>query len=198
MLQQYLAKNPKKHLIFDLDDTVLKLHIDWSDFRPAFWQLVGGIDKELAAAVPNQPKMGNVLYSKVVKKHGELARQKLLKFCEQYEKEYFQSFTPNQQLVHFIKQQAGDYDLYIWTSNNRKTVDRVLQELGIDRLFKKIVAKEDVNLLKPELDGFTLIFDPETQRKKDYLMIGDNFLDEGAAENARIDYFQVAQDWRDA
>lgn len=195
MLQDFLAKKPKKHLIFDLDDTLLKLHIDWSDFRPSFWELVEGIDKDLADSVPNRSKMGNVLYSKVIQKHGAEARQKLLKFCEQYEQDYFRGIFPNRPLVDFVKENHDNYDFYIWSSNNRRTIERVLRDSALDNFFQKIVAKEDVSLLKPEIDGFTLIFDPKRQSKKDYLMIGDNFLDEGAAQNAGIDFYKVEPDF---
>jgi FMN phosphatase YigB (HAD superfamily) len=159
---------------------------------------VEGIDKKLAASIPIQAKMGNVLYSKVIQKHGEGARRKMLAFSAQYEQKYYLGFIPNQPLVDFVKQNASYYGFSIWSSNNRKTIERVLQELALSRLFPKIAAKEDVILLKPELDGFNLIFDSVAQRKEDYLMVGDNFLDEGAAKNAGIDYFQVAQDWREA
>ena len=122
-------------------------------------------------------------------------RRKLLAHCEQWETSKYSGFTPNQELVDFVFKNREKYTFYIWTSNNRKTAELVMKDLPVADAFTKVVAKEDVQLLKPYPDGFKLIFDPRKARREEFLMIGDNSQDEGAAKNAGIDYYQVEWDF---
>lgn len=195
MLQQFLARHPKKHLIFDLDMTLGKLLIDWTNFREKFFELVSRYDPELVKQFPNRPHMGNLLYSRAIIKNGEKLRQVILRHCHEWESSRYQGVVPNQSLIKFIQDKAALYHFYLWSSNNRPTVDRALQDLGLAGLFEKTVSKEEVKLLKPYPDGFSLIFNPRTQDRKEYLMIGDNEQDEEAARTAGIDYYQVAPDF---
>lgn len=194
-LQDFLAKHPKRHLIFDLDMTLGKLLIDWTNFREEFFDLVGRYDPEVVKQVPNQHRMGNILYSLAIKKNGEKLRQALLKHCHEWESSRYQGIIPNKPLIELIKANRGNLHFYLWSSNNRSTVDRALQDLGLSGVFEKTISKEEVTLLKPYPDGFGLIFNSQTQERSDYLMVGDNEQDKEAAKAAGIDYYQVVHDW---
>ncbi|OGD63432.1 hypothetical protein A2160_03140 [Candidatus Beckwithbacteria bacterium RBG_13_42_9] len=191
MLTKYLKNYPKKHLIFDLDETLVTLKIDWSEFRPGFRKLANEIDPEVVKQVPEKPKMSNILYSKLIAKHGAKAKKPLLKYSADYEDSHYLGFIENKPLINFIREKHDDFALYIWSSNNAKTISLVVKQLGFKDFFKKIISKEDVNLLKPYLDGFNLIFDTKKHRLEDFLLIGDNFLDEKAAKNAKIDFLNM-------
>lgn len=189
-LTEYLALNPKKHLIFDLDETLVTLVIDWSAFRIGLWKLVEAFDPQLAQITPDHPGTGFVLYNRVVLKHGHSGRQKVLDYCGRYEQQKITGYKPNKELVDFILGNHHRYRYYIWSSNNQDTVNRAVEYLKIKRYFDKIVCKEDVDLLKPYPDGFYHIFNPAAQERKDYLMIGDKEQDAETARQAGIDYLE--------
>lgn len=194
ILENYLQKHPKKHIIFDLDETLLTLKIDWSNFRRDLWKKVGLLDKKLVKQVPNRSGMGFVLYNQTIIKHGKKGRKLVLSFCEKYELDNLKGVIKNKNLINFIKTHNLKHDFYIWTSNNRKTVDLVLKQAKLSSYFKKIITKEEVKLLKPYPDGFYLIFDKEKQKRKDYLFVGDSNNDKNAAQNAGIDFLKIKSD----
>ena len=43
-LEEYLKKNPKKFLIFDLDETILKLRLPWSEYLEPIKEKLASID----------------------------------------------------------------------------------------------------------------------------------------------------------
>lgn len=189
-LAEYLTNQPKKHIIFDLDSTILEMDIDWSTYRRDTWDVIAGIDKPLTEEVPFAHAMGMVLTNKAIAKHGQKAKKIIDPFVENYEETHYHGYTPNPELLQFLRSHNGTYSFYLWTSNARKTALRPLQSEGITHLFAKIVTRNDVMLLKPSPDGFSLIYDTSVP-KSEYLMVGDNTFDKGAAEQAGIDFFLV-------
>lgn len=183
--------HPKKYLIFDLDHTLVRLEIDWSTYRREIFDLVATFDKPLTELVLFTPFAGLELSNRVIKKHGEFAKKKINAFVEKYETTHYAGYTPNTELLSFIRTHAKkNYRFFIWTSNARKTFDDLLIKEHVQDVFTRIVDRCAVSLLKPEIDGFKLIQIPHAPLN-DYLMIGDNFTDEGAAEKAGIDFFKV-------
>ena len=79
----------------------------------------------------------------------------------------------------------------MWSSNSSKAIDKVLKEEGLDKCFKLIVSRSDVDYLKPNPDGFKLIDDGKTNIDQ-YLFIGDSSNDEGATKALGMDYFEVS------
>lgn len=190
-LEKYLSKNAKKHIIFDLDETLLTLHIDWSRFRLDIRQEVALFDKAIIKQIPNKSGSGVVVYNQAIIKHGAKARKVIIDFCKNYELNNLDGFTINKSLVDFIKENSNKYNLYIWSSNNRKTVIPIVKKVKIFSHIKKIVTKEEVDLLKPYPDGFYLIYDYVNQQRKDYLMVGDSSHDKFAAKAAGIDFLRI-------
>jgi HAD superfamily hydrolase (TIGR01549 family) len=83
-------------------------------------------------------------------------------------------------------------ELYIWTSNDEKTVAPILNELNINKLFKKIITRNNVNYIKPNPEGFYLI-NKENNSKANYLLVGDSDADKGAAIESGIDFFNIKE-----
>jgi HAD superfamily hydrolase (TIGR01549 family) len=191
ILEKYLQSHPKKHIIFDLDDTLLTLKIDWSNWRKNLWKKVGTIDKKIVKQIPNKNGMGTLLYNETIIKHGKNGRNLVLAFCEKYELENLNGIILNKTLIDFVKKNYKKYNFYIWTSNNRKTTNQALKQAKLKPYFKKVITKEEVNLLKPHPDGFYLIFDEKNQSRKDYLFVGDSDKDKGATKNANIDFLRI-------
>lgn len=189
-LTEYLAKYPKKYLIFDLDHTLAKLNIDWSTVRREIFDLVATFDEPLSKSVPFVSNAGIELSNKAVKKHGKEAAKKIRSFVEEYEVTHYQNYEPNQELLDFIRNNKQTYVYYMWTSNGIRTIQDFLNKERLSSSFLRIITQNDVSLIKPEAEGFTFLYIPG-EPLSSYLMIGDSPSDENAAKNAGIDFFKI-------
>lgn len=188
-IEFYLVKNKKKYLIFDLDSTLVKLNIDWSNYRKGVWETVAVFDEPLTHEVSFEQWKYIELVHKAITKHGDPAKKALDLFNEKYEETHYSGYAPNSALLDFIRRNK-EYTYFIWTSNSRKTIQSFLVEECLMSLFTNIVTREMVQLIKPAIDGFNLIHKVGTD-KKDYLLVGDNFTDEQAAKSIGIDFLKI-------
>jgi HAD superfamily hydrolase (TIGR01549 family) len=189
-LETYLSQNPKKYLIFDLDLTLARLEIDWSDVFQMLFSEVKSIDPSLPFAMPENAHDYFKLLNEVVTKQGKSAKQKLDKAVEEYERVHYHGYTPYPELVSFIHAQKNNYTFGLWTSNSTRTIQDFLQKEQLKDIFKHIIAMENVLFTKPNPEGFYKIYE-RNNLKKEYLMIGDSPSDERAAQAADIDFFRI-------
>jgi phosphoglycolate phosphatase-like HAD superfamily hydrolase len=188
-LQTYLAENPKKHLIFDFDETLFTLLLPWEKYIKELTQKLLDFDPTLAEF--SQGKILNDVENEAVRRWGEPAMQIRRTYSEQFESTFLTGAEEHSELTAFVKDNHKHFECSIWTSNMRTTIMPILQKNALDQCFKKIVTKSDVSFTKPNPEGFESIFDSSTQKKTEYLMIGDSQNDRGAAQNAEIDFFHV-------
>jgi HAD superfamily hydrolase (TIGR01549 family) len=187
-LQEYLASCPKKQLIFDFDETLVHLILPWKEFKNKLHAVLGKLDPDIKLDV----RKSMVLYiNEFVKRNGGEGRKIVLKLFEEFELSQLQSYPQNRDLFDFIKNNNSKYSFYIWSSNMTVTITHLLQKLAYIKFFKKIIGRDSVIFTKPEPDGFSKIYDPKTQHKKDYLLIGDSDHDKNASQKAGIDYFKI-------
>ena len=133
--------------------------------------------------------MENDDFNEFVIEYGEEAVVLIKKANQKYEREMSSGFKPNPEIIEFIKQ-ADEYSKFIYSSNSRASVEKGLKELGISDDFKSLVTRDDVSYIKPDPEGFLLIYDPNTP-KEDYLMIGNSHSDKDMAKAAGIDFYLV-------
>ncbi|MFZ2026581.1 MAG: HAD hydrolase-like protein [Microgenomates group bacterium] len=189
-LEQYLAQHPKKYLIFDLDDTLAHLNINWNTIRQGVFDIVAQQDEQLVADTVNERFATIYLANRAVTKHGEKMKDEITKFWTAYEKNNYSGYIPNSGLITTLKSLDLRYKKYIWTTNTEFPINDFIQKEGLGSQFKKIVSHKTSLYLKPEADGFKDIYVPGTPLS-DYLMIGDSINDMGAAKNAGIDFFEI-------
>lgn len=175
----------KKYLIFDFDRTLAKMEIDWSEWHPGISQVYAEFD-------PNhgyeQGKNPHEYHNRLVKNHGIKLKQKLKKFNQVYEQQYLTGFTPNSELIDFVRNNTT-HTLFVYSSNSRSTVLKGLEVLGIAEKFQQIISQDDVTYVKPDPEGFYLI--PNfADHKAEFLMIGDSNADRGAAAAAGVDFLE--------
>lgn len=189
ILTDYLSNNPKKHLIFDLDDTLVHLKIDWSTRQKLFWEEAKKFDIDL---VSQEPESSTILYNRLILKHGYKGKLFVDKFMENYEAEKFQGYEPKNELIEFIENNKENYSFYVWTANYKKMVMSIIFDLKIENIVQTVVTRDSVNLSKPAPDGFYVILNGRDIARSDFLMIGNNEKhDGGAAKNAGIDFYLV-------
>lgn len=188
-LEQYLKNHPKKQIIFDLDETILRLELPWKTFVDKAWQMFDAIDHDLVVAHPHTTTRTNQMMNIIIAEHGKEAAKKVYDHLEFFENHYLDGVTPNPGLIEWIKANKNKYAFHIWTSQMARSVDNVLQIAKITDLFASYVSRDMVKFAKPYTDGFEIISKDKGLEKSDYLMVGDSEFDEGAARNAGIDFF---------
>ena len=185
-LSDYLAKNPKKYLIFDFDETIAKLEMDWSDWHGGMANIYRQFDQK---QVEDYSSDEHRRYNNYAKKFGQKLVVLTKFFNAEYEARMTRELSPYPELVEFIKDATG-YQLSIYSSNSKSTVLKGLKALGIAEKFEQIVSRDEVTFIKPDPEGFALIYDLKVP-KSEYLMIGNSFTDQGMAEAAGIDFYLV-------
>ena len=188
-LAEYLATNPKKYLIFDLDETLIRLEVRWNGVYEMLFDEVKKIDSSLVSHVPVTSLEFYKLVNKTTVKHGIKAKQMLDQAISQFEISNYIGYTLNPSLMSFIHTHKNTYSFSLWTSNSRGTINDFLQKEQFNHYFENIITLESVMFTKPDTYGFTMIYNPNNS-KRDYVMIGDSNNDEIAAKNAGIDFFK--------
>lgn len=188
-LSLYLQEHPKKHLIFDFDDTLMTLLLPWHIYAKGLKEILSEIDPELVALHPGEETKH--LITEALTKHGEKARERINPYRRQFEKNCLQGIIRNDFLLSFLAENTRNYQFSIWSSNDRHTILPILQEYQLETLFRKVIGADDVDCTKPSPDGFYLLFDPNAHEKADFLFIGDSSSDREASRNAGIDFFKI-------
>lgn len=187
-LKDYLKEHKKQHIIFDLDETIFELILPWNDWEKDIEQELKNIDPQIL----NNYKKGeidlNALQNAYVSKYPQTL-DFLIQHNINFETKNLNGALSNPGLINFIKN-SNNLDFYIWTSNTRAVAEKVLGENQILNKFKKIVTRDDVAFLKPNIEGFFKIYKND-QTKTNYLFVGDSQSDKIAAKDAEIDFFLV-------
>ena len=188
-LYDYLKNNPKKYIIFDLDETLFFLHIDWNIFKQKFRWYMKSIDPEFEKRYPINWNIIDTV-TKATKVYWKWALDISYKTSQEVELPNMKWFWINTEIINFIKNNNSDYRFYIWSSNMMDTIKYVLQKTNMEKYFEKIIDKSSVMFMKRNIEWFEKIYNPKYQ-KSDYLMVWDSKYDKLAAENAWIDFFKI-------
>lgn len=188
-LADYLKVSKKTHLIFDFDETLIKLILPWDDAIKAIKNELTALDEKTYSDYHENKISHSLLQNKYVSRFGEKILRIIIKNEIEFETNNLQDAIPNPELLDLVKNLSG-YELFIWSSNTKSTIERLLKKHGIFEKFKKLVTREDVALLKPEIDGFSVLHDTGVT-KENYLFIGDSEFDRIAAEKIGIDFYLV-------
>jgi len=189
-LKKFLKENKKKYLIFDFDETIVNLHFDLDPLRDMMRKEIKKFAPELIKKYPSGSTFK--LHFEAIASYGSYARKIILDIADKYEQQYDRNVTVNEELCSFIKSNVDEYRMYIWSINTQRTIQKYLQRIKLKKCFDRIIARDDVDFIKYFPDGFYLLFDPRSQKRGDYLLIGDSDKsDKGAAENCGIDFFKV-------
>ena len=176
----------KTKLIFDFDETLFYLNIDWENWDKGIRMIAQkfSIDSEIIKDTIYCDELSNI----IVENFGVVAKKELDNFSCDYEKNNLSNIKINKPLIEFLKERKQK--LFLWSSNCFKTIQPILVEHDLYSRFDKIITRNDVDFIKPSTNGFDFIF--ENDGKENYLMVGNNPRTDGvAAKNAGIDYFNI-------
>lgn len=183
----YMNQSDKSHIIFDLDGTICNIVIDWGRWENGLLELFSKYSKAQPKALLN----ANLDQNFNVAKYGEKLLLELRQFIRVYEDKNTRDFEPVTATLELIKK-IEHLNLFIWSANSEKTINKALKSLHIENSFKKCVGRESLIMQKPDPEGFNIIhaLSPEIP-KSQYLFIGNAPNDYQAAINAGIDYINV-------
>lgn len=186
----YITSSQKTHIIFDFDKTLFKLVLDWDKYFDNIKEELIVTDAKLYRSYC----IGNLNWSEMqnlyIKKYGDKLRKLICKNNIKAETQLFENAIENKSLINRIETIDDEYNLYIWSSNVEELIKKILNEHKILRKFKRVIARNHVSFLKPNPEGFYLIYNPKIPLTS-YLFVGNSISDKRASEVANIDYFQV-------
>ena len=176
-----------KHIIFDFDDTLATLIVDW----PFWHEQVIAVMKKHEANFDESTHLNMYSIHQYINKYGKKFRDDFVNFEIAFEQKYYHGYQLIEKSFALL-QKLHDQEkfLYLLTSNCKEVVLPILKELGIASYFKKIVTINDVPNIKPTIEPFKLIAE-NSANKSEYLMIGDSSSDSGFAKNVGIAYLDI-------
>jgi len=188
-LENYLQNNSKTHLIFDFDNTLAQLQIDWSKWGEEIQNKLIELDPYPWKKYQDNAINLSQLQNHYIRSFGNKIKDEIIKHSIWLEINCSGGAKPNSKLISLIPR-LDKYQKFIWTSNTRQGVEPILENFEVKKYFEKIITRNDVSLLKPEIEGFELIYDKKTPLKN-YLFIGDSGSDKKAAKTIGIDFYKV-------
>lgn len=188
-LEEYLQNNSKTHLIFDFDETLCKLILPWEHWEDRIRDKLIKLDNLIYENYKREKISFNEMVNQYVLKFGKRAKQLIIDNSVFFETNLLKEIKPNKELLEFVRNSIN-YKLFIWSSNTRLVIEKALNEFGIKNKFGKIVTEQDVNLIKPDAEGFKNIYDSSVSKEK-YLLVGNGAEDKRAAEKMGVEFFLV-------
>ena len=181
-LIRVIKSSNKTDIVFDFDQTIAKILIDWDEWEVLMGELMKKFD-------PGWVSLGDGIHHRLneyIKKYGSDFCQEVVKITSEFELKNNKGFILNTELVDLVRQ--VDKRMYLFTSNTRELVIPYLKKEGLFDLFGKIIARNDVLYAKPDPEGLGLIYNSRIQ-KRNYVFIGDSKNDLAAALAFGIDHF---------
>lgn len=180
-------------ILFDLDGTLFKLHIQWSDIRQ---HILSHYKRTYGKDIPEKKKFFKI-FQYIRTEQGDQALQ------------YYQDYMRNQELIALKERRFEPLGLFtmgiekmaehlrfdcffgIVSNNFHETILEILTQFGSNDKFKVIIGRNDVSNEKPNPEGLIRIMDGYDLLPEKVLFIGDSKVDEEAAEGAQIHFIHV-------
>lgn len=174
-----------QHMIFDFDETLFTLHLPWElYYKPVYVECLR-LDRSLA-----QFKYQHIseLENEAVSRLGADFKAWIRRHSQEFESRRLEGVTEHKQITDWIRQESGDRQIYLWTSNMLSTVAPILTRSGLIGRFTSLITKDSVQFLKPNPEGFFHLFEPLTQDRSEYIFVGDSEVDQIAAREAGVEF----------
>lgn len=155
-------------IIFDFDGTIVHLQTEWDVLRAE-------LEKYFQQMFHMKDTFSNIDESllNIKRKYGENIYKKFVEIVVDYELIGYKGKKIeciNNFLRSLVKEKKA-----IFSSNCRVTVETILNKIGLSVDF--IIAKEDVNIPKPNPEGLIKIFSYFNLKPQDAIFIGDAGVD---------------------
>jgi phosphoglycolate phosphatase len=176
-------------VVVDLDNTLCKLEVDWSEVK-------AGLERLAKAAGADVEDEGIWPLMEAAQQPG---REPLLADMERLvtAAELAGAGGPrNQALVNWLEQDGRPVS--VLSLNSEAAVKRALSSHGLDERVSHVVARDQVRRVKPDPEGMLLLASQHGVDPSRILFIGDKDGDRECAENAGTGFLHVEEigvDW---
>jgi len=180
-MQQY------KLIVFDFDDTLIHLDVDWSEVKNDILKIASR-EKIFADKTKHLIILGNMISkSSAIKNEVDGVYRKREKAAVDRK-----GFRPFPHMIALVKElhQKG-YRLAIASGNHSSNLRAVLARLGILPLFDVVCGRDMIWNNKPASDQLLFIMQRAGFDKGETLFVGDSKYDEESAESAGVGFFQT-------
>ncbi len=173
----------KKVIITDFDGTLVTLELNWEKLKKIFFSqlemLYGFKYKSLKQAINSYKRSPRTKAKILDNLLGSLEVGNLI------------SYTGNKNLLDYIKNDQKKIYI-IYSSNSKALIEYVLGEMGILNCFEFIISLNNVQHLKPHIEGMNIILSLNAGfSKSDFVMLGNSIEDEQVASLTKIDYLKI-------
>ncbi len=189
-------KKSKLAIIFDFDNTLVKSSINFPAMKISMARHAKkyGIDFGKDEEVPRKYTAGNIIdeVKKYDKKNNTNLAEELWKMVEKFERLGMESITIDQDIypmLEFLKEKG--ISTSILTNNSKKPTIEVLERYNITNYFDIVLAREDIEKMKPDKEGLITIINKLSLNPDDVLFIGDSWVDGVTATNANLRFVLI-------
>ncbi len=173
-------------VIFDFDNTIVRLGVDWDMAKKEALDLGKGHGIHLDSSI-HMMDISNVLWERPETK------QPLFLIFDKHESECIQrnDYLVLQGMPGLIEELGRRYMLAIASANCVSTIERILEKIELRPHFKYIYGRDSVVRNKPSPEQIDSILSESGICKDETIFIGDSTYDENAAEAAKVRFFNI-------
>ena len=189
-------------VIFDFDNTLVKSHINFPAMKITMARAVKkhGLDFGEEGDIPNRYTAGNIIdqVETYDKKNKTQLAAKLWAIVEKFERMGMENISIEDdvlQMLDYLK--SKDISTSILTNNAKQPTIEVLERYNIFDYFDLVIAREDVEKMKPHKEGLELIIQKLKLNPDKIIFVGDSWVDGVAAVNANIRFVLFREDLLD-
>jgi HAD superfamily hydrolase (TIGR01509 family) len=194
-----------KGIMFDLDGTLISLHVDGGAFRKEIADELtrGGFRMDLIGATAKGVYVQDILdrarsqiEDGLVKADFEQVRRRTFKALDTLELEWIRHsrLLPGAEAV--LTRLHGETDapltLALLTNSGRAATQYALEGLGLGRYFSESFTRDDVPAMKPRPEGITTALEALGLDKTEVIYVGDSPTDILASKRAGVRIASVA------
>lgn len=183
-------------IIFDMDNTLLRSSISFAAMKRDVYQYAqtrGVWEEEL---VLDQYTASTLLTQ--ISQSGRLDKREMAEIWEivvTHEVDGMHQAPLEDGAVELLARLSGKYILTIVTNNAYAAAERALGDNKILSYFNKVIARDHVREMKPAPDSVHAILAAYPQlSSKDWLSVGDAWIDGAAAQSAGVDFVAYRSD----
>lgn len=167
-----------RHLVFDIDGTLVKIPVNWSRVLEEVEQVIGYKPQSILPILR--------------KYYGTPTYEELNNIIERYEEEALNNIKILDNSPEIIRRLAENYNIYMVTMQSRKIAEKILERLGITSIPRKLVSRNNTGF---RIDQLRIILEDISDKRRSIVFIGDKVLDMIAAFHVGVKGIMVVRDY---
>jgi phosphoglycolate phosphatase len=176
-----------KLVIFDLDDTLIHLDVDWAKVKAEVLELARAQGVELDPA-EHLIRMSNLVSARpdLKPKVDEIYRKNEAGCVLR------KSYTIYPDMISLVRELKNkEFKLAIASGNHSRSIEDILRQMNLSEHFVAVIGRDRAKRGKPFPDQITAIIQKTKIARKNALFIGDSANDRETAKVAGVSFFKV-------